>query len=237
MSKIVTWQQIPSPIVTEMLCSAKFDGVVLDTEHSMWNPETLANCIQVGTLKGKEVFVRFTECSETLVRGCLDAGATGAIFAKVDSMEYAEKIKKVCLYPSQGGSRGLGLVRENMWGRNSLMGSRPVIILQIESEAGVRNIHSLKSDAIDFYMIGPYDLSMDLGVPGKFDDHKFRAAVDYVTEEVGVEKMGCHLVKNEQVRLEGDKIGKFGFVALSMDTVILTEGVEYLDNRVKPLTT
>ena len=231
MSLLFTWQQIPSTIVTEILCSTGFEGVVLDTEHAMWNPETLHACIQVGTLKGKDVFVRFTECNETLVRGCLDAGSTGVIFAKVDSIEYAQRIKKICHFPQDGGRRGLGLVRENGWGRLSLMGGPPTLIVQIESEAGVKLAHSLASMDFDFYMIGPYDLSMDLGVPGQFDSNDFKAAVEYVTEEVGVEKMGCHLVKSAQISAEVDKIGEFGFVALSMDTIILTEGVQNINER------
>jgi len=230
MNRLVTWQQIPSPVVTEILCNSNLDGVVLDTEHGMWNPETVFNCIQVGLLKGKEVFVRFTECNETLVRGCLDASATGAIFAKVDSMEYAQRIKKICNFPSQGGRRGLGLVRENGWGRLSLIGARPILVIQIESEAGVKLCHKFTSLDFDYYMIGSYDLSIDLGVTGQFEHERFRRAVQYVVDEVGIENMGCHLVKNEQVRLEGDKIGKFGFVALSIDTIMLTEGLEWLDN-------
>lgn len=233
MSQLVTWQQIPSPVVTEILCNTKLDGVVLDTEHGMWNPETIFNCIQVGSLKGKEVFVRFTECNETLVRGCLDAGAEGVVFARVDSLEYAQEIKKVCCFPRFGGSRGLGLVRENMWGRLPLMAQRPLMIIQIENEAGVKLAHYLKRLDFDYYMIGPYDLSADLGVPGDFSSHKYRNAVDCVVEEVGVEKMGCHLVKNEQVRMEGDKIGKFGFIALSMDTLLLSEGLQWIDNTFK----
>jgi len=233
MSRLVTWQQIPSPTVTEILCSTKLDGVVLDTEHAMWNPETIHSCIQVGSLKGKDILVRFTECNETLVRGCLDAGATGAIFAKVDSLDYAYRIKRVCNYPDAGGRRGLGLVRENGWGRLSLLGEKPVLIVQIESMAGVNLCHKLNSIGFDHYMIGPYDLSMDLGTPGAFTTHEFRAAVKYVIDEVGLEKMGCHLVKNEQIRMEGDKIGKFGFVALSMDTIMLTEGGDYLDDIIR----
>lgn len=231
MSLLVTWQQIPSSVVTEILCNTHLDGVVLDTEHAMWNPETLHNCIQVGLLKGKDVFVRFTECNETLVRGCLDTGATGAIFAKVDSIEYAQRIKKVCNFPQQGGRRGLGLVRENGWGRLSLIGRRPLLIIQIESETGVRLVHNFSSINFDYYMIGPYDLSMDLGVTGDFDHQKFKGAVRYVVDEVGEDRMGCHLVKNKQVRLEGDKVGKFGFVAVSMDTIMLAEAVEYLEER------
>jgi len=231
MSRIMTWQQIPSPVITEILCSAAFDGVVLDTEHAMWNPETLHGCIQVGTLKGKDVFVRFTECNETLIRGCLDAGANGAIFAKVDSMEYARRIKKVCNFPPQGGRRGLRLVRENGWGRLSLTGAAPTLVVQIESEAGLKIAHSLASLEFDYYMIGRYNLSMDLGVTDEFSHEKFRRAVQYVADEVGFERMGCHLVTNEQVKMEGDKIGKFGFVALSADTMALAEALEYLEKR------
>ena len=70
---ILTWQQIPSPIVSEVLAGQNCDGVVLDTEHGSFNKETLVSCIQVVTLMNKKCFVRLAEASVNMIRTCLDS--------------------------------------------------------------------------------------------------------------------------------------------------------------------
>lgn len=226
----VTWQQIPSPLVTEIIChSDSLDGVVFDTEHGMYNPETLFSCIQVARLKGKEAYVRFPNCDTGAVRHALDAGATGLIFAMVDSAEYCLDIRGTCLYPSQGGNRGLGLVRSNMWGETKLMADPPKMIVQIENMEGVKKIELLHHMCFDYYMIGPYDLSSDLGIPGQFTNPAYKNAVKKVMDTVGIENMGCHLVRAEQIKAEIDDVRDYGFVAISMDTIMIAECLSDMD--------
>ena len=92
---ILSWQQVPSPVISEIMCIG-YDGVVLDTEHSCYNIETLFSCIQVIKLRGKKCFVRLTEISNTMIRCCLDAGVDGLIFSTVETAEQCEKIKQYC---------------------------------------------------------------------------------------------------------------------------------------------
>ena len=131
------WQQIPSTVISDILCQNKLDGVVLDTEHSAFNPEILYACIQIITLNNKKAFVRLTEVDKTLIRMCLDAGCSGLIFSTVESLVDAQKVLEFSKYPSQGGCRGLGLVRQNAWGKNGLITEEPVLIAQIETVTGI----------------------------------------------------------------------------------------------------
>jgi len=85
------WQQIPSTVISELLCLNSSDGVVIDTEHGSFNTETLYACIQVITLHKKECFVRLTEVNKTLIRLCLDAGCTGLIFSTVKTLMMLKK--------------------------------------------------------------------------------------------------------------------------------------------------
>ena len=163
------WQQIPSTVISDILCQNKLDGVVLDTEHSAFNPEILYACIQIITLNNKKAFVRLTEVDKTLIRMCLDAGCSGLIFSTVEGLVDAQKVLEFSKYPSQGGSRGLGLVRQNSWGKDGLITKEPVLIAQIETVTGVESIMDIWSQGVfDFCMIGPYDLSASLGAPGNF---------------------------------------------------------------------
>ena len=76
-------------MVSELLCH-NFEGVVIDTEHSMFNNETIFSCIQVITNLNKKCFVRVSEPSLTFVRSLLDSGITGIIFANIETEEYVK---------------------------------------------------------------------------------------------------------------------------------------------------
>ena len=89
---ILSWQQIPSPLVSEILCRG-FDGTVIDTEHGCFNNETLYSCIQVIKASKKRCFVRLTEVSNTMIRYCLDAGVDGLIFSTIETKKQCQKIQ------------------------------------------------------------------------------------------------------------------------------------------------
>ena len=220
---ILTWQQISSPVISEILANLECDGVVLDTEHGSFNNETLTSCIQVVTLSGKKCLVRLAEETVSMVRLCLDSGATGLIFSTVETHAQAEKIMQMCHYPSQRGTgrRGLGLVRQNKWGQRSLESEKPIVIAQIESKKGVDNIGQISSRNFDFYLVGPYDLSSSLSIPGNFEHELFQKYLNKLEAAVGKHKLGVHIPSN--VKDEIEKYNEYGLKALGMDTTLLIE--------------
>tara|TARA_B100000886_G_scaffold20126_2_gene12929 strand:+ start:7545 stop:8228 length:684 start_codon:yes stop_codon:yes gene_type:complete len=224
----LSWQQIPSTIISEMLCEG-FDGVVLDTEHGCYNNETLYNCIQVITSHNKKAFVRLTEINKTLIRMCLDAGASGLIFSTVENATQAQEIKDLCLYPKQSGKRGLGLVRQNKWGLKDLIQDPPIMIAQIETKEAVQNMAEIYACGLDFYMIGPYDLSASLGDPANFENSEFIEAVETVKSVViNPNQMAVHIPTDVNKYI--DKYRDYAIIAVGMDTTILLEGYRELNN-------
>ena len=225
----LAWQQIPSPIITDILCQNKLAGLVIDTEHAAFNAETLFSCIQVATLNNKVCLVRLTEVNKTQIRQCLDAGVNGLIFSTVETAEQANKIHNFSKFPSHGGSRGLGLVRENLWGKKNLISEPPILIAQIETTAGVKNIKSISETGFDYYMIGPYDLTASLGFPGDFSRDEYISTVQQVKKTIPLEKMAVHIPSN--VNFELKKYEKYGIVAMGMDTTFLIEKYQEIENH------
>ena len=222
----LAWQQISSTVISDMLCHNLLDGVVLDTEHGCFSNESLYCCIQIITANDKKCFVRLTEVSKTMIRMCLDAGAHGIIFSTVEEEDQARDIFEMCKYPSHGGKRGLGLVRQNRWGARQLVSDPPIIIAQIETEKGVDNLNNLLKYDFDYYMIGPYDLSASLGAAGLFDDERYLSAVDRVKELVPIQKMAVHIPKDVTKHIK--KYEEYGIIAIGMDTTILLDGYNQL---------
>ena len=217
----LAWQQIPSPVVSDLLCLNSMDGVVIDTEHAAYNNETLYTCIQVVTGQNKKCFVRLTEPNKTMVRMCLDAGATGIIFSTVETAKQCENIIKHCKFPFYGGKRGLGLVRENKWGYNTLINQPPVVVVQIETADGINNLEKIISYDFDFYMIGPYDLSASLGSPANFESKQYLEAINKVTSQVPKNKMAVHIPTDVKNQIK--KYKNYGMIAVGMDTTGLLQ--------------
>ena len=216
---ILSWQQVPSPVISEIMCIG-YDGVVLDTEHSCYNIETLFSCIQVIKLRGKKCFVRLTEISNTMIRCCLDAGVDGLIFSTVETAEQCEKIKQYCYY-SPKGMRGLGLVRQNQWGEEPLISADPLVIPQIETKKAIDNLENIVRYGFDYYLIGPYDLSLSLNKPGKFDDEEFLCYINKVKSFLNEKQMAVHIPKD--VRNQIKKYEGYGLKCLGMDTIALIQ--------------
>jgi len=237
MSLKMLWQQIPNHIVTDIMTQTDvFDGVVLDTEHAGFNIETIVALIALSIAKKKECFVRLTEPNEAFVRQCLDAGATGIICANVDRTK-AIKLREMCYYPPRG-KRGLGLTRSNMWGTHGyLKNDRNLkIIAQIESEYTVRDIIGITlCYDFDYYMIGPYDLSMDLGCPGNFKNSKYIDCINLFKKSIPKEKRGYHVVHvNSEYSAYLEKIkDEYEFVAYGLDTLAIIEYIKYIEKQVE----
>lgn len=224
---ILSWQQIPSTMVSELLCH-NFDGVVIDTEHSMFNNETIFSCIQVITNLNKKCFVRVSEPNLTFVRSLLDSGITGIIFANIETEEQCKNIVNMCKFPIHGGKRGLGLNRENFWGRKNLISDPPIIIPQLETITAVNNIDKIISFDFDKYLIGPYDLSMSLGKPGDFNHKKFIDALCKIKSKISDEKMAVHIP--DKIKENINSFKNFSIICLGMDTLSILEKCESLSS-------
>jgi len=228
----LSWQQIPSTVISEILCLNELDGVVLDTEHGCFNNETLYACIQIITSKNKQCFVRLTDVDKTMIRYCLDAGATGLIFSTIETMSQCQKVEEYCCFPLYGGRRGLGLVRENDWGRNVLEAIPPILIAQIETYAGAMNVDEIYGkDVFSHFMIGPYDLSASLGIPGKLASKKYLDVVNYIQERIPLPQMAVHIPKDINKHLKRYK--GYGIIALGMDTISILDFYKNMEEKDK----
>jgi 2-keto-3-deoxy-L-rhamnonate aldolase RhmA len=152
----------------------------------------------------------------------LDAGATGLIFSTIEDLEQCERVKEYCWFPSHGGRRGLGLVRENKWGSQQLVSDPPVLIAQIETHKAVRNIDEIyASGAFSHFMIGPYDLSASLGAPGDFTCNKYLDVVNSLKERIPITQMAVHIPTEVEKHIKNYE--GYDIIAMGMDTISILE--------------
>lgn len=222
------WQQIPSTEVTKIYCNSNCDGIVLDTEHGVFNNETLFSLIQLINASGKKSFVRITEPTKTFCRLLLDSGISGLIFSTLDSLNDVRDIREWCKFPPEG-KRGQGLVSENDWGDKPLQENNVILIAQIENRLGIEKLpFIISSEVFDYYLLGPYDLTADLGCVGDWKNENYILNITKFNELIPQDKRGVHLVSNIEEEYK-TKFKDYGFVALGMDTTIIKTNINKLE--------
>ena len=110
----------PAPLVVEMIGCAGFDFVILDTEHVLVNPETLANMIRAAEGVGLAVLLRIPAGSPDTILPALDAGAQGVVVPRVTRAEDIARAVQASRYHPHG-CRGLNGGRMPGFGKMDLL--------------------------------------------------------------------------------------------------------------------
>lgn len=222
------WVTIGHPIVAEIMSNAGFDWVVVDLEHSATDLEKAADLIRTIDLSGVMPIVRLTSNDPDQIKRMMDSGAQGIIVPNVNTMQSAlEAVMSTRYAPI--GSRGVGLGRANKYGVKfseyfEWQKTEPVVIVMIENKAALGNIDSiLEVEGVDGFLVGPYDLSASLGVPGDFENSIFTDAINYI-KNAGIRHQcitGLHIVEPDINLLKRSVAEGFNFIAYSVDIRIL----------------
>lgn len=225
---IGSWITIGHPNVAEILANAGFDWLVIDIEHNPIDPAMIQTLILTIQSKGVKAFVRVSKNEEVVIKQVLDAGADGIIVPMICSKEDAIQAVNYAKYPPTG-KRGVGLARAQQYGRQfdtykRWVADGLIVIAQIEHIDGINNLEDIISvDGIDGTIIGPYDLSGSMGMPGEFEDPVVKEALKHYIDvcEAHGSPMGFHVVdaRPEKI-LEKIKDG-YTFIAYGTDFLFM----------------
>ena len=221
---IGSWITIGHPAIPEIFATAGFDWLVIDIEHTTIDFSMVQ--VLISTIQANEMaaIVRVSKNEEVVIKKVLDAGADGIIVPMVCSVEDAKKAVEYSKYPPVG-KRGVGLARAQNYGINfeeyrKWVDDHLVIIAQIEHIEGIENLESIiKVNGIDGTIIGPYDLSCSLGIPGQFEDPRvIRALTTY--KNICTQKnlpLGFHVISSDYRKLQEKMDEGYRFLAFSTD--------------------
>lgn len=166
------WVSYEHPSITETFAQAGFDFIAIDMEHAPISLDKAQRIIAASQAYGSLCLPRPVSHSNDYTKPLLDSGADGMLYPMVQTKEELEFIISINKY-SPVGNRSFGVNRAHGYGFNfdeyvKIWNESSIIILQIESKKAVENIESLLSiPEVDGVMVGPYDMSGSLGVPGQ----------------------------------------------------------------------
>lgn len=228
---IGSWITIGHTVVAEIMARSGYDWLTVDMEHSAITLDIAQDLIRVIELCGVVPLVRVGENVPNLIKRVMDAGAHGVIVPMVNSKDDAEKAVASVQYPPKG-FRGVGLARAQKYGADfegykKWNEQESIVIVQIEHIKAVENLESILSvPGVDGFIIGPYDLSGSLGVPGQFDHPEMVKALNRVKE---ISKnmnalSGFHVISPEAEAFQEKVREGYKFIAHSLDILFLGDG-------------
>lgn len=223
-----SWITLGHAAIAEILANAGFDWLVVDLEHSIISIEQAGDLIRVIDLCGVAPLVRLTSNHTDQIKRVMDAGAHGIIVPMVNSAADATRAVAATRYAPQG-HRGVGLARAQKYGPGfndylRWQAEGPIVIVQIEHQDALDQLESIISvPGVDGFIIGPYDLSCSMGMPGEFERSEFKEAMSRILS-TGL-KMGCpagiHIVEPDPSRLQHAIADGYRFIAYSVDIRML----------------
>jgi 2-keto-3-deoxy-L-rhamnonate aldolase RhmA len=238
---IGAWITLAHPAIAEIFSQVQFDWIVVDLEHSVISLREMEELIRIISLNNITPLVRITNNDQNLIKRVMDAGAHGILVPMVKTIEDIQKAHKAMTYPISG-NRGVGLARAQKYGEafeDYLEFSKNELILipQIEHIDAVNNIENiLKMDEVDGIILGPYDLSGSMGIPGQFTNKDLK---DKISHTVKIAKSlrkpcGIHIIEPNPAEIQERMNQGMNFLAYSLDIRILassiSEGVKSFKN-------
>lgn len=238
-----SWITVANTAIAEIMARSGYDWLTVDMEHSSITVKDAQELIRVIELCGVAPLVRVGHNQPNLIKRVMDSGAHGVIVPMVNSREDAEQAVGSVKYPPLG-FRGVGLARAQKYGAD-FEGYRQwnqqdsIVIVQIEHIKAVENLESILSvEGVDGFIVGPYDLSGSLGIPGEFDHPEVIAALDQVrkvAQDLNA-LSGFHVIPPDLAELDKKIADGYLFIAHSLDILMLGEQCRASGKHIKEVT-
>jgi 2-keto-3-deoxy-L-rhamnonate aldolase RhmA len=136
---------------------------------------------------GLPPLVRIPRADAALARQAIDAGACGVVAAYMETVEQVMELRSaVKLKPLQGALLQRALTDEAGFRQSHPATAKRVdannaecaLVVNIESQAAIDALDALLAvPGVDCLLVGPHDLSFNLGVPDDFESDTFQSAL------------------------------------------------------------
>ena len=205
-----------SPIWSKVVGGSGLDYVFLDTEHIPMDRTELTFLCQIYSSKGISPIVRIPSPDPYIACMVKDAGAVGVLAPYIESVEQIQQLVGATKYRPLKGARLQNVLRGKevlepelkTYLENFNKGS--LCIVNIESLAAVENLDALLNvPGLDGIVIGPHDLSINMGLPEQYDHPDFEKVVKEIITKARSKNVaaGIHFPSNPDRQIQWIKEG------------------------------
>jgi len=237
-AQIGLWSSLSSNYSVEVIAGAGFDWLLLDTEHSPNDLESLLTQLQAAAPYPSHPVVRVPWNDMVVIKRVLDVGAQSLLVPYVSTPAEAAAAVSYVRYPPAGLRGVAGTTRASRFGRVRDYAKRAheeiCLLVQVETQQALDKLEAICGvDGIDGVFIGPADLHASLGYAGEIANPKVKPLIDEAIRRI--RKCGRApgiLTPNEADARHWLDCGAL-FVAVGADVGILARGAESLAAKFK----
>lgn len=170
------------PQLAELFGIAGFDYYMLDAEHGLLDPAQVINVIRTCEITQMTPMVRIGSKDPKIVLQYLDAGMMGIMMPGLETVEEVKMFVGAVKYAPLG-KRGLGFSRASGHMPSpdyiNFSNEQTMAIIQFEDDKLLDKFPTLCSVAgLDACMIGPRDLSLNMGFPDGPNHPQVQAVIE-----------------------------------------------------------
>jgi len=220
-----------SSLTVEMAGQVGFDFLLIDLEHGSGDQEALVHQLQAASATPAAPLVRIAWNEPWRFKRVLDAGAMGVMIPWVNNAEEARAAAASMRYYPDGVRGAAMLNRGSSFGLRfeeyfTQANDNLTTVVQIETREAVDNVAEIAAVAgVDVLFVGPFDLSISLGMRSRFDDPAFKQALDQVASAAknAGKAAGILLQKPEQIAELVER--GYSFICLGSDGGLVANGM------------
>jgi 4-hydroxy-2-oxoheptanedioate aldolase len=236
--QIGLWCSLSSHYATELVAGSGFDWILLDTEHSPNDLESVLQQLQAAAPYPTHPVVRVPWNDMVTIKRYLDIGAQSLLIPYVQNAEEAKAAVAYTRYPPAGVRGVAGATRATRFGRAKDYAKRAheeiCVLVQVETQTALDQLEKIAAvDGVDGVFIGPADLHASLGYVGETNNPKVMPVIDDAIRRI----RKCGKAPGILTGVEADakrwiECGGL-FVAVGADTGVLARGTEALAAKFK----
>lgn len=231
--KVGFWvNEFMTPAIGHILKEAGCDLVTFDMEHSGIGYDVIRDALRFAEAAGLATVVRPPSRRYEDIARALDIGAKSLMFQMVDTPDQAREIV-ACMKYRPRGVRGVtaqhfydGFRPGELGATLQAEDAATTMIALVETAKGIANADAIAAVAgVDALYLGHVDLSVDLGIPGRYDDPRLLDATLALAN--ACRRHGKHFVWDVGSTGELDAMVKLGakIVFCGADTGTLRDAV------------
>jgi len=224
-----------------MAAACGYDGMFVDLEHSAASLETTSLLCAAAVASGITPLVRVPSHDHQYMTRAMDTGAVGVIVPHVNSAEEARHVVSCCRFPPLGKRSVIGMTPVTRY-RAMPMGEliswlnrETIVCVMIETPEAVGRAAEIAAvEGVDIVLVGPHDLSAEMGIYGQFRHPDFQAAMESVAAACRThgKVLGIAGIKDEELLTAYLKLG-VRFISAGNDSGFLRDAMQAQADRLR----
>ena len=237
-AQIGLWSSLSSSYSVEVIAGSGYDWLLLDTEHSPNDLESVTTQLQAAAAYPTHAIVRPAWNDMILLKRFLDVGVQTFLVPYVQTAQEAGNAVSYMRYPPRGVRGVAGTTRATRFGRMpeyfKKVEEELCLLVQVETRLGLDNLDAIiNTEGVDGVFIGPADLAAGLGHLGNIPHPEVQKAIEDAV--VRIRKAGKAPGILAPVEADAKRYLDLGclFVAVGADVGLLARESEKLRAKFK----